>query len=291
MKDAKQDKPLKVGIAVLIGRSNVGKSTLLNNLIGTKVAIITHKPQTTRNVIHGVLNEPRGQVVFVDTPGIFTQVPDTLTAKLNEKAKSSLEGIDVIVYVVDPTRHVGDEEKVVRRLISASEAPKILAINKTDLKAPFKDEYLTWAEGFDRVIEISAINNGNLNRLKDEIFSLLPESDQLLYPLDQMTNVDNRFWLSEVIREKIFLAIHDEVPYSVNVEIEETEKRDNNVWYVAANVITHSDRYKRMIIGAGGRQIKEIGQAARKELEAVTGDKVYLDLNVTVDEKWQERFE
>lgn len=281
----------KVGLAVLVGRSNAGKSTLLNNLIGTKVAITSPKPQTTRHVIHGVLNDPRGQVVFVDTPGIFKSVPDLMTRRLNEKAKDALDGVDLIVYVVDPTRHVGDEEKTIHRLVAQSEQPKILVLNKMDVKRPFLDEYSAWGKDFDASMDVSARHARNLKPLIDEIFRLLPEGTEPLYPTDQITNVDNKFWLSEVIREKVFLAMHDEVPYTVHVEIEETERRENGVWYVRANIITNAQRVKRMLVGAGGRQIKELGQSARKELEAVTNEKVFLELNVEVDERWQERFE
>ena len=283
--------PPRVGLAVIIGRSNVGKSTLLNNLVGTKVAITSPKPQTTRHVIHGVLNDPRGQAVFADTPGIFKQVPDVLTGKLNEKAKDALAGVDLIIYVVDPTRHVGDEEKTVHRLVMQATCPKVLVLNKSDLKRPFLDEYLAWQDEFDAVHDVSAREARHLKPLIDTIFNLLPAGGELLYPTDQLTNVDNKFFLAEVIREKIFLAMHDEIPYTVHVEIEETEKRDNGLWYVRARIITNATRAKRIIIGHGGRQIKEIGQAARKELEAVTGAKVFLDLEVEVDERWQERFE
>lgn len=283
--------PPHVGLAVIVGRSNVGKSTLLNNLVGTKVAITSPKPQTTRHVIHGVLNDPRGQAVFADTPGIFKQVPDVLTSKLNEKAKDALAGVDLIIYVVDPTRHVGDEEKIVHRLVMQASCPKILVLNKSDRKRPFLEEYLAWQDEFNAVHDVSAREARHLKPLIDTIFSLLPEGGELLYPTDQLTNVDNKFFLAEVIREKIFLAMHDEIPYTVHVEIEETEKRDSGLWYVRARIITNADRAKRMIIGHGGRQIKEIGQAARKELEAVTGAKVFLDLEVEVDERWQERFE
>jgi len=280
----------KVALAVLVGRSNVGKSTLLNNLLGTKIAITSPKAQTTRHLIHGVLNDDRGQIVFVDTPGLFKQVPDTLTAKLNEKAKDALDGIDIILYVVDPTRHVGDEEKTIHRLVTQSDRPKILVLNKSDLKRPFLDEYLAWSDEFDAVVDVAAVRGHNLKALREKIIDLAPEGDNPLYPPGQMTNIDNRFWLAEIIREKVFLATHDEIPYTVTVEVEETERRDNGVWYVRATVITKADRAKRMLIGARGRQIKEIGQAARKELEAVTGEKVFLDLNVEVDERWQERF-
>jgi GTP-binding protein Era len=283
--------PNKVALAVLVGRSNTGKSTLLNNLIGTKVAITSPKPQTTRHIIHGVLNDPRGQIVFVDTPGLFKQVPDTLTSRLNEMAKDSLDGIDLVIYVVDPRRHVGDEEKNIHRLVLQSDKPKILVLNKSDVKRPFLDEYMTWAKDFDAVVDVSAREARHLKPLIDAIYELAPAGDQPLYPPDQITNVDNKFFLSEVVREKIFLAMHDEIPYTVKVEIEETERRENGVWYVKANIITNAPRAKKMLIGARGRQVKEIGQAARKEIEAITGAKVFLELNVDVDERWQERFE
>lgn len=287
----KEEPKFKVGLAVLVGRSNVGKSTLLNSLIGTKVAITSPKPQTTRHVIHGVLNDPRGQAVFVDTPGIFKQVPDALTAKLNEKAKDSMVGIDVVLYVVDPTRHIGDEERTIHRLVRDLKVPKILVINKMDIKRPFLDEYNEWIEEFDAVVDLSALSGKNLGALKDEIFERLPEGSELLYPTDQITNIDNKFWLAEVIREKVFLVMRDEIPYTISVEIEELERRPNGVEYIGANIITNTERYKRMIIGENGRRIKEIGQAARKELEGVTGEKVFIDLQVTIDERWQERFE
>lgn len=283
--------PKKVAMAVLVGRSNTGKSTLLNNLIGTKVAITSPKPQTTRHVIHGVLNDERGQVVFVDTPGLFKQVPDILTSRLNEKAKDSLDGIDLVLYVVDPRRHVGDEEKSIHRLVLQSDKPKILVLNKSDVKRPFLDEYLAWGKDFDKVVDVSAREARHLKPLIDAIYELAPEGDQPFYPPDQLTNVDNRFFLAEVVREKIFLAMHDEIPYTVKVEIEETERRENGTWYVKAIIITNAQRAKKILIGAGGRQIKEIGQAARKELESITGEKVFLDLEVEVDERWQERFE
>jgi GTP-binding protein Era len=283
--------PKKVGMAVLVGRSNTGKSTLLNNLIGTKVAITSPKPQTTRHIIHGVLNDERGQVVFVDTPGLFKDVPDILTSRLNEKAKDSLDGIDLVLYVVDPRRHIGDEEKNIHRLVLQSDKPKILVLNKSDVKRPFLDEYLAWGKDFDKVVDISAREARHLKPLIDAIYELAPVGEHPFYPPDQLTNVDNRFFLAEVVREKIFLAMHDEIPYTVKVEIEETERRENGIWYVKAIIITNAQRAKKILIGAGGRQIKEIGQAARKELESITGEKVFLDLEVEVDERWQERFE
>ncbi|MBU1916337.1 GTPase Era, partial [Patescibacteria group bacterium] len=221
----------KSGLAVLVGRSNVGKSTLLNALIGTKVAITTPKPQTTRHALQGVIHDPRGQVVIVDTPGIFTQVPDNLTAKLNEIVRQSLKGIDVVVYVVDPTRHVGDEEKIVHGLVSAAPCPKILVINKSDTRGPYADEYRAWSDEFDTVLEISATKGHNLKALHEKLIELMPVGEEL-YPAELLTNQNRKFRIAELIREKVFLRLHDEVPYSTTVEVDEVAERENGVLYV-----------------------------------------------------------
>lgn len=277
-------------MVVLLGRSNVGKSTLINSLIGTKVAITTPKPQTTRDTIQGVLNDPRGQAVFIDTPGIFTQVPDNLTEKLNEKARESLAGIDVIVYVVDPTRHVGDEEEIVHRMILTAKVPKILVLNKSDKNGRYKEEYLAWRHEFDTVIEISALSGGNMKALVDAVFTHLPEGEQL-YPPEILSDRDAKFRMQELIREKVFLRMDEEVPYSTAVEVLEMAERENGTLYVRADVLTSDNRYKRMLIGAGGQRIKRIGQSVRKELELVMRRKVFVDLDVVVEPHWKERFE
>lgn len=280
----------KSGLVVLVGRSNVGKSTLLNSLVGTKVAITTSKPQTTRNVIQGVIHDARGQIVFADTPGIFTQVPDMLTSKLNEKARDAFEGVDAVLYVVDPNRHVGEEENAVHRMVKQVTKPKILVINKIDSGKQYVDEYLAWRDEFDAVMEVSALQNKNLRALIDKILDLLPNGEPL-YPPDQITNVDNKFWLAELIREKVFIGMHEEIPYSTSVQVDEIDRRPDGTVYIKASVLTTAPRYKKMLIGHGADKIRGIGRAARKEIEMVTGDKVYLDLDVQVDERWAERFE
>jgi GTP-binding protein Era len=280
----------KSGFAVLVGRSNVGKSTLLNALVGTKVAITTPKPQTTRHTIQGVIHDPRGQVVVIDTPGIFTHVPDNLTAQLNEKARQSLRDIDAVIYVVDPTRHVGDEEKIVHGLVSASDRPKILVINKSDERGAYADEYRAWSDEFDAVFEVSATHGHNLKALVDKLIEVMPEGEPF-YPGETLTNLDREFRIAEIIREKVFLRMHEEVPYSTTVEVDEVAERENGVMYIRARIITNADRYRGMLIGQGGRIIKAIGQSVRHEIETVTGRKVFVDLDVEVDERWQERFQ
>lgn len=280
----------RAGMVVLVGRSNAGKSTLLNALVGTKVAITSPKPQTTRHVIQGVIHDPRAQIVIADTPGIFTRVPDRLTAALNEKAREAVAGIDALLYVVDPTRHVGDEEQAVHRLVKSVTKPKILVLNKSDLERPYRDEYLAWSDEFVAVVDVSAERGMNLKTLVSLITDLMPEGEPL-YPHGQLTDADNKFWLSELIREKVFLKMHQEVPYTVTVEIEEAEMRPNGVFYLKAAIVTTASRYRKMLIGTGADKVRAIGTAVRKELEAVSGGKAYVELEVRVDERWQERFE
>jgi len=280
---------MKSGFVALLGRSNAGKSTLINSLVGAKVAITSPKPQTTRYAIHGVLNDDRGQVVFVDTPGIFLEGHDHLTKSLLKATEEATRDIDLVLYVADPTRAIGNEERVALRMIDGIQKPKILVLNKADTKKPpYKEEYLELGKKFSAVLEVSAKLNKHLEALKDKVFELLPEGEPF-YLSGQISNLEQKQWLSELIREKIFLQTHQEVPYSATVEIEEMDERENGTIYIKANILTSADRYKKILVGAHGRRVKEIGQAARRELEAIWGKKVFLDLEVAVEEKWPER--
>lgn len=281
---------MKSGFAVIIGRSNVGKSTLINSLVGTKVAITTPKPQTTRKPIQGVLTTDEGQIVFVDTPGVMQKAKDQLTKKLLESVKRSLQDIDVILYVVDPTRAIGNEEKQTLKLIENVETPKLLVINKTDDRKSEKhiDFYRDLADQFDGVVEVSARRGANLDILKKWIFGHL-EDGELMYPDFQISNISREEQIAEIIREKLFLRLREEVPYSTHVEVEEIDERENGMLYIRAIIYTTDERYRRMIIGKGGRGIREVGQSARKELEAMADRKFYLDLDVQVDSRWIDR--
>jgi len=283
---------MKSGFVTLVGRSNVGKSTLLNTLVGTKLAIVTDKPQTTRHIIHGVLNAAEGQAVFVDTPGIFKDRSGGLTGKLTEKAREAVQEIDVVVYVVDPTKPIGAEERFVMSILRKLEIPKILVINKCDLPAkekPYLDDYKMLADEIDfaAVMELSALRNRHVEPLRQKVMALLPEGEPS-YPPEQLTNVDSKFWVAELIREKVFMALRKEVPYTVHVEVENIEDRED-MFVITAIVYTNDARYKKMIVGAGGRAIKEIGIAARKELETALNKKVFLDLDVQTDKHWEEK--
>lgn len=280
----------KSGLITLVGRSNVGKSTLLNTIIGTKIAAVTDKPQTTRNVIHGVLNRPEGQAVFVDTPGIFKEKHNHLSSQLTELVHEALRDIDLVVYVADPTKPLGPEERAVLGIVRRLTIPKILVINKSDLpqeEKEFLEDYEALSEEFSAKFELSALRNRHIQPLVDKVFELLPEGEPL-YPEDQLTNVDKEFWIAEIVREKIFLALRKEVPYTTHVEVEGIEEKPD-ITVIKATVYTYDRKYKEMIIGRGGRAIKEIGSAARKELEQATNKKIFLDLQVETDKHWLER--
>ncbi|MBI1907984.1 GTPase Era [Candidatus Uhrbacteria bacterium] len=282
----------KSGFVAVIGRSNVGKSTLLNSLVGSKIAITTPKPQTTRRPVQGVITTDLGQAVIVDTPGFMQKARDPLTQKLTGWIKDALRDIDVVLYVVDPTRPIGDEEKAALRLVEHVEVPKLLVINKMDDRDAKRnvDFYRDLAKNFDAYAEVSALTGKNTDLIVRWIFENLKEGEAH-YPEFQMTNMSNEEWLAELIREKLFLRLREELPYSTHVEVEEIAERENGMMYVKAIIYTSAERYKPMIIGVGGRGIREIGQSTRRELEAVTNRKYFLDLSVEVDPNWLDRME
>lgn len=286
---------MKSAFVMLAGRSNVGKSTLLNALVGSKIAIVTSKPQTTRHPIRGILHDARGQLVFIDTPGVFLGQKDFVSKRLNDIVRETLDGVDIIVYVVDPTREPGPEEELMQKLLRAASAPIILAIHKMDLKrtrrvAPrYIDSYRALDVGQRATLELSAINPKNLNLLVDALFALAPEG-VMHYPDLQLTDLSHNQWLEELIREKIFLHLEKELPYSTRVSLEELTVRQDGSRFIAATIWTTHERYKPMIIGKKGMMLKRIGSAARKEIEMVTDTKTFLQLTVKVDPKWQERF-
>ncbi|KKW41737.1 MAG: GTPase Era [Candidatus Magasanikbacteria bacterium GW2011_GWA2_56_11] len=246
----------------------------------------------TRDIIHGVINTPEGQAVIIDTPGIFKDRKSSLTAKLINKAKEAIAGVDVIIYVVDPTREIGAEERYTYGLIRHLGVPKILVINKSDLpknERPFQADYEAWSDNFDAVFSLSALRASHIKPLIDKLISLMAEGEPL-YPPEQLTNVNNYFWVAEIIREKVFSVFDKEVPYSMTVETDNIEDK-SDVIVISARILTDEARYKKIIIGARGAKIKEIGQLARRELEQALNKKVYLELEVEVDKHWVERME
>ncbi len=285
---------MKVGTVTIIGRPNVGKSTLLNRILGHKVAITSPKPQTTRFNLQAVYEDKRGQIVFVDTPGIFGKTKDLLSRRINPRAEESLhQGINVVLYMIDHTRERDVEENKTLGIIRKATVPKILVINKIDVKIPTHIvQYKFIEEECDAVVEISALAGKNINTLLDTIFSFLPEGEPLV---DTKTlaqpalNVTSKTFLAEIIREKAFLFLRREVPYTLTSIIDELIERDNGTLYIKARIVTSNDRYKSMIVGKGGAMIKEISMASRKELETATNKKVFLELIVETDPHWMEK--
>ncbi len=284
---------MKTGIVALIGRPNVGKSTLLNHILGHKVSITSPKPQTTRFNLQAVYEDDRGQIIFVDPPGIFGKVSDTLARRINPQAEESLnQGVNVVVYMIDHTRERDFEENKALGIVRKAKVPKILVINKIDIKQPTHIvQYKFMEDEFDAVVKISALASKNINTLMETIFSFLPQGKLLV---DKKTlaqpalNVDSKKFLAEIIREKAFLFLRKEVPYTLTTVVDEFIERDNGALYIKARILTSSDRYKVMIIGKAGAMIKEISMATRKELETATNKKVYLELTVETDPHWME---
>ncbi|MBI3620053.1 GTPase Era [Candidatus Roizmanbacteria bacterium] len=286
---------MKEGKVLLIGRPNVGKSTFLNNLIGQKVAITSPKPQTTRFPIRAVYEEKRGKVIFVDTPGIFGKTKDLLSKNINKKTLQTLqEKVDLVVYMVDHTRKRDFEEARVLGLVRQLRVPKILVINKIDTtEGTFLPQYEFMKDEFPDNFEISALYNKHLPPLIDEIFALLPEvkESQIVNPTPYpLLNLDSKTFLGELIREKVFLMMGEEIPYTTTAVVDEIAERSDQLTYIKARILTTSNRYKKMLIGETGRKIKEIGSYARKEIALATGKKIYLDLTVETDPHWQELY-
>ncbi len=279
------DEVYKSGVVALLGRPNAGKSTLLNAIIDRKVSITSPKPQTTQFSIQAVYEDPRGQILFTDTPGIFAKTDNPKSHELNLTAEHTLkEGVDVIVYVVDKTRERGIEENKVLGIVRKSDVPKILVINKTDKKHPdFIEQYKFMEDEFDATISLSARTRTNINILIDTIFALLKEGEKLADVKDlsiPVLNMDSKLFLEEMIREKAFLRLRREVPYNIRVVVDSiVEKPQKNMSVIKARIIA-PERYKKMIIGAGGAKIKEIGMMARRELELATNRNIYLELLV-----------
>ncbi len=285
---------MKSGFVALIGRSNVGKSTLLNTLVGTKISATSFRPQMTRHIIHGALNSPEGQAIFVDTPGLLKERKSRLTARLQHKVEEALQEIDLIIYVVDPTRDIGAEERSIFGMIRHLRIPKILVLNKSDLpksERVYQQAYEAWAKDFDSMFLLSALKARHIQPLKEKVFEFLKEGEPF-YLDDQLTNIDNYFWIAEIIREKVFSVFDKELPYSMNVEIDNVEEKIKDkemMTIIQGRILTNQDRFKKFIIGKNGNKIKEIGIMARREIEASINRKVFLELEVEVDPHWVER--
>ncbi|RMD45356.1 MAG: GTPase Era [Aquificota bacterium] len=287
------ERPFKAGFVALIGRPNVGKSTLLNNLVGTKLSIVSPKPQTTRMRILGVKHDKDAQIIFLDTPGI-QKGKDILTKTVVESAVSSMEEADILVMIIEAQKGwTKEDEMLLENYIKKLNKPTILVINKIDkvpkeILLPLIDESSKKYD-FKEIVPISALKGTNLDRFVEVLKKYLPESPPL-FPEDQITDLPLKFYIAEIIREKVFKNTKDEIPYSAAVEVESIEegKKNKNLLIIRAVIYVEKENHKGIIIGRKGQMLKKIGKQAREELEFLLGKKVHLELWVKVKPKWKE---
>ncbi|MGX7173678.1 GTPase Era [Enterococcus ratti] len=281
----------KSGFVAIVGRPNVGKSTLLNRIVGQKIAIMSDKAQTTRNKIQGVYTTPAAQLIFIDTPGIH-KPKHRLGDFMVDAAYSALKEVDAVLFMIsaDQTRGHGDDF-IIERLKNI-QSPVYLVINKIDKVHP--DELLSKIEdystqmAFAQVVPVSATQGNNVERLMDILVEEMPVGPQY-FPDDQVTDHPEYFIVSELIREKVLILTRDEVPHSVAVVVDTMKRNENNKIQIQATIIVERDSQKGIIIGKGGKMLKEIGTKARKEIESLLGEKVFLELWVKVQKDWRDK--
>jgi GTP-binding protein Era len=291
MPEEEKKTEFKSGFVSLIGRPNTGKSTLLNLLLGEKIAIISSKPQTTRNRILGIKNLPTGQIVFLDTPGVHHS-----RIKLNQAmvkvALATLQEVDVICFLIEADRPDNEENDLILEDLKKVSKPVILVINKIDLVSkarllPIMERY-SQLRSFEQIIPISALLGDGADVLEAELLKILPEGPKF-FPEDMITDLSERFLVAEFIREKVIQLTREEIPYSTAVEVEEfNEREEKNLIVIKATIQVERESQKGILIGEKGRMLKEIGRLAREEIEAFLGARVFLELWVKVEKNWRE---
>ena len=280
----------KFGHVALIGRPNAGKSTLLNALTGEHVAIVTHKPQTTRQRIVGLVNEARGQIAFVDTPGLHRRKAHALNRRLNRTAGAAMRGVDGVVLVVDATRWT-DEDEWAGELFKNCDGIRLLALNKIDL-LPDRTRLLELTADLskrfavDAVVYLSALKGDGLEHLLDELFARLPQGEAQ-YPADEFTDRSARFLAAELVREQLMLQLHQEIPYGLTVVIDRFETEGSRL-LIDALILVADERHKGMVIGRQGSVLKRVGSRARRTMAELLGQPVHLELHVKTRHGWMD---
>ena len=286
---AKFETPFRCGYIAIVGRPNVGKSTLLNQILGEKVAIVSPKPQTTRNRITGIRTTESNQMVFLDTPGIH-QARSLMNKRMVDIALDTLHEVDGVLWLIDAQTRSGPEDERIAETLRAVDAPVWVLLNKIDVVSKGKllpliqrcSELLPDKE----IVPVSALKGENVPLILDLIAKSLPEGPKL-FPEDEYTDQTERVLAGEIIREKVFVLTRDEIPYGVAVTIDEfTEKEEKNLIVINATIHTERSTHKGILIGKRGSMLKEIGQRARQELETILGCKIFLELFVRVDKDW-----
>ncbi len=291
-----EKKSLRCGVVAIVGRPNVGKSTLLNGILGEKVAIVSSVPQTTRQQIRGIYNDERGQIVFIDTPGVHL-AKDTLGKWMNASSSRTGSDADCIIHLVDSSEPTGQEESMVMDQLGDFKNPIIVGLNKIDLKGKYVDHYIAiWEKAKEKpfheienmtLLPISGKTSFNIDKLLNLLFAILPEGP-LLYPTDTLSDLPQRVAIADIIREKLFWLMREEVPHSLAVIIKDIVKRKKNLLYIPAVILVERDSQKEIVIGKKGQILKEVGTAARKELEDLMGQKIFLELFVKTEKNWRD---
>jgi GTPase len=284
-----KERHFRSGFVAVVGRPNVGKSTLVNRLVGQKVAIVSDKPQTTRNRILAVVNRPSGQIVLFDTPGIHKPM-HRMNERMVETAVRSLERVELALWLSDVTEEYGAGDRYIRDVLAKARTPVILGLNKIDAVSkpkilPVIDRYRTLLE-FLEVVPLSALTGENVELLSELLLAHLPEGERL-YPEDYLTDQPERFFVAEMVRERILHHTREEIPYTTGVVIE-SFREDEGLIRIEAAILVERESQKAILIGRGGAMLKTVGTEARREIEAFLGTRVYLGLFVKVRERWRE---
>ncbi|MDY3006932.1 GTPase Era [Anaerococcus sp. AGMB00486] len=283
---------MKSGFVSVVGRANVGKSTLMEKILGEKISIISNKPQTTRDEIKIIYNDENSQIIFLDTPGIQTP-RNKLQEHLLEVSEESLKDSDIVTFIVDNSLSIGRLDKMILKLLEKVNRPKVLLINKCDLLDEgeidqIKKTYIG-LNMFDYIIPISALNDENIDKYIEIIKEMLDEGP-LYYPSDMITDKNERFIVSEIIREKALQSLNNEIPHGIFVRIDDFKKRENkNLYDIYATIIVERTTHKEIVIGKNGQKIKTIGMKARPEIETFMDSKINLKLWVKVEKDWRKK--
>ncbi|MDU5504972.1 MAG: GTPase Era [Anaerococcus vaginalis] len=283
---------MKSGFVSVVGRANVGKSTLMEKILGEKISIISNKPQTTRDEIKIIYNDENSQIIFLDTPGIQTP-RNKLQEHLLEVSEDSLKDSDIVTFIVDNSLKIGRLDQMILEILEKVKAPKILLINKCDLLEEgeidqIKKTYIG-LNTFDYIIPISALNDENVGKYIEIVKEILPEGP-LYYPSDMITDKNERFIVSEIIREKALKNLSNEIPHGIFVRMDQFKKRDDkNLYDIYASLILERPSHKEIVIGKNGKKIKKIGMEARKEIEVFMDSKINLKLWVKVEKDWRKK--
>ena len=284
------DAPSRCGYVAIVGRPNVGKSTLLNHILGQKISITSRKPQTTRHQVLGIKTEDNHQIIFVDTPGLHKDAGKAINRYMNRAASAAIRDVDLVVFVVDRTAWT-EEDGIVLEQIEQSGLPTMLVVNKIDLLANKAEllphlQILATKSEFAAILPVSALRQHNVDALEEQILTLLPKSAHF-FPEDQITDRSQRFLAAEVVREKIMRQLGDELPYSIAVEIEEFAQ-DGEVLHISAVIFVERTGQKKILIGDKGSRLRSIGSDARHDMEGLFDSKVMLRLWVKVKSGWSD---